>query len=86
MVLDKDNCFAKPKENAVHKPYEVGDLRFSTAESHYNFKFSPRVISYIGLAISSWDSLKLALVSEIPITLQAVKQCLYFLMSCSGKI
>lgn len=23
VVLDKDNCFAKPKENIVYKPYEV---------------------------------------------------------------
>ena len=23
IVLDKDNCFAKPKENVVWKPYEV---------------------------------------------------------------
>lgn len=25
IVLDKDNCFAKPKENVVYKPYEVGN-------------------------------------------------------------
>ena len=24
VVLDKDNCFAYPNENEVHKPYEVG--------------------------------------------------------------
>ena len=23
VILDKDNCFAKPKENVVHKPYSV---------------------------------------------------------------
>lgn len=23
IVLDKDNCFAKPKENRIHEPYEV---------------------------------------------------------------
>lgn len=23
IVLDKDNCFAKPKENAIYKPYSV---------------------------------------------------------------
>ena len=73
VVLDKDNCFAKPNENAVHKPYEVGDLSFSIAESHHDFKVSPGVILYIGLSISSWGSSKLALVSQIPTTLQAVK-------------
>jgi phosphatidylglycerophosphatase GEP4 len=26
VVLDKDNCFAKSKENVVYKPYEVGGL------------------------------------------------------------
>lgn len=26
VVLDKDNCFAKSKENVVYKPYEVGDV------------------------------------------------------------
>lgn len=30
VVLDKDNCFAYPKENAVYKPYEV---RFRTSLS-----------------------------------------------------
>lgn len=25
VVLDKDNCFAIPKQNEVHKPYVVGD-------------------------------------------------------------
>lgn len=24
VVLDKDNCFAVPKENVVYKPYTVG--------------------------------------------------------------
>lgn len=24
VVLDKDNCFAIPKQNEIHKPYEVG--------------------------------------------------------------
>ena len=23
VVLDKDNCFAKPKENEIYKPYKV---------------------------------------------------------------
>ena len=27
VVLDKDNCFAKPKENVVHRPFEVGGMR-----------------------------------------------------------
>lgn len=26
VVLDKDNCFAKAKENVVHQPYKVGSL------------------------------------------------------------
>ncbi len=35
VVLDKDNCFARPKENDVYKPYDVGwfphiNLFFST--------------------------------------------------------
>lgn len=25
VVLDKDNCFARPKQNAVYERYEVGD-------------------------------------------------------------
>lgn len=33
VVLDKDNCFAIPKENAVYKPYEVGNLMFSIGSS-----------------------------------------------------
>jgi phosphatidylglycerophosphatase GEP4 len=24
VILDKDNCFAVPHENEVHKPYQVG--------------------------------------------------------------
>jgi len=28
VVLDKDNCFAYPKENEVHKPYEVCPVGF----------------------------------------------------------
>lgn len=24
VVLDKDNCFAKPKQNDIHGPYKVG--------------------------------------------------------------
>lgn len=39
VVLDKDNCFAKPKENVVHKPYEVGNLMFLTGVSSYMFMF-----------------------------------------------
>jgi hypothetical protein len=34
VVLDKDNCFAKSKENVVHKPYEVGDLTFLDEENN----------------------------------------------------
>ena len=26
IVLDKDNCFAKPHENIVYRPYTVGHL------------------------------------------------------------
>ena len=26
LVLDKDNCFAKPRENVIHKPYIVSCL------------------------------------------------------------
>lgn len=32
VVLDKDNCFAKSKENVVHKPYEVGKLELVTGK------------------------------------------------------
>lgn len=27
VVLDKDNCFAKPKENLIYKPYRVSLLK-----------------------------------------------------------
>ena len=46
VVLDKDNCFAKPKENAVHKLYEVGDLMFSIGVSRYNIYVSLGNILY----------------------------------------
>lgn len=26
VILDKDNCFAKPHENEIHKPYKVRKL------------------------------------------------------------
>ena len=29
VVLDKDNCFAKPKENSIHRPYKVRPLNFN---------------------------------------------------------
>ena len=29
VVLDKDNCFAKPKKNSVHRPYKVRSLIFT---------------------------------------------------------
>ena len=29
VVLDKDNCFAKPKENRIHEPYQVRTLNFT---------------------------------------------------------
>ena len=29
VVIDKDNCFAVPKENEVYKPYTVGSTRHS---------------------------------------------------------
>jgi phosphatidylglycerophosphatase GEP4 len=28
VVIDKDNCFAVPKENEVYKPYTVGSICF----------------------------------------------------------
>jgi hypothetical protein len=34
VVLDKDNCFAKSKENVVHKPYEVGKSTFSRQKNN----------------------------------------------------
>ena len=27
VVLDKDNCFAKPKENSIHGPYKVRSIK-----------------------------------------------------------
>ena len=29
VVLDKDNCFAEPKGNKIHGPYEVRTLEFT---------------------------------------------------------
>ena len=29
VVLDKDNCFAKPKENIIYGPYEVRPLNLN---------------------------------------------------------
>lgn len=34
VVLDKDNCFAYPKSNEVHKPYEVGYWSFLNLPHH----------------------------------------------------
>ena len=34
VVLDKDNCFAKSKENEVHQPYKVGSLIIPTGIIH----------------------------------------------------
>lgn len=31
VVLDKDNCFAVPKENVVYQPYIVGCVLYSSA-------------------------------------------------------
>lgn len=33
VVLDKDNCFAYPHSNEVHKPYKVSYLFFNTSSS-----------------------------------------------------
>jgi phosphatidylglycerophosphatase GEP4 len=33
VVLDKDNCFAYPHSNEVHKPYKVSYLYFNSSSS-----------------------------------------------------
>ena len=43
VVLDKDNCFAKPKENVVHKPYEVCQFSFSIQHVLPAFVFPTRI-------------------------------------------
>lgn len=36
VVLDKDNCFAIPKQNEVHKPYSVGLIPSPRWQSQHN--------------------------------------------------
>ena len=49
VVLDKDNCFAIPKENKVYKPYEVGFVSISKASClcFCNFQLEPCVILHV---------------------------------------
>lgn len=54
VILDKDNCFAKPKENAVHKPYEVSHpiLSMEPVFSIVDFSFGDTSYStYISISI-----------------------------------
>ena len=37
VVLDKDNCFARPKENAIHKPYYVSQSTLNLCHSKFCF-------------------------------------------------
>lgn len=43
VVLDKDNCFAKPKENVVYKPYTVGHIGTRTQYFECSTKTSTSV-------------------------------------------
>lgn len=53
VVLDKDNCFAIPKENAVYKPYEVGSLTFLMGWSYHEVHDSLGDILYNAPSVSS---------------------------------
>jgi len=45
VVLDKDNCFAYPHSNEVHKPYQVSYLFFNIANVACNCKLATSAFS-----------------------------------------
>ena len=52
VVLDKDNCFATPKENTVYKPYAVSNLTFVIGLSYHNVHVSLGDILYNVIPVS----------------------------------
>jgi Mitochondrial PGP phosphatase len=51
VVLDKDNCFAYPNKNEVHKPYEVGFIFRGIIKFGLAAYYTP-VVGYIHIRVS----------------------------------
>ena len=59
VVLDKDNCFAVPKQNEVHKPYKVSESCAATSSSLYfeSVHVSRSISSRSAPLVTGWTTL-----------------------------